>query len=169
MIQGKNFHVLNFNYTNPFESGDSNILKRFVTNVHGTCEDNNIIFGVDYTAELPPDTHIFAKTHRKMMQGTPDNGALPWIVDEIKFYGHSLGQADYSYFQSIFDYYNLYGDNRLDGKFNPVTLHFYFTVYDDSKKLEIERDATDAVYKLIEDKYHQITDSTGRMGIKYSF
>lgn len=27
----------------------------------------------------------------------------------IKFYGHSLGEADYSYFQAIFDSVKLYG------------------------------------------------------------
>lgn len=32
----------------------------------------------------------------------------------IKFYGHSLSEADYSYFQSIFDGINLYeGNTRL--------------------------------------------------------
>ena len=29
----------------------------------------------------------------------------------IKFYGHSLGDADYSYFQAIFDEVNLYESN----------------------------------------------------------
>ena len=29
----------------------------------------------------------------------------------IKFYGHSLGTADYSYFQAIFDQIDLYGGN----------------------------------------------------------
>lgn len=31
--------------------------------------------------------------------------------DVIKFYGHSLGTADYSYFQAIFDQIDLYGGN----------------------------------------------------------
>ena len=86
------FNVLNFNYTNPFKSIGYSPANMRVTNVHGTCEDDNIIFGVDMTTELPPDTHIFTKTYRKMLQGTPDNSALPWRVDEIKFYGHSLGK-----------------------------------------------------------------------------
>ena len=38
---------------------------------------------------------------------------------EIKFYGHSLREADYSYFQSIFDSYNLYENSK-------VSLMFYF-------------------------------------------
>ena len=52
---------------------------------------------------------------------------------EIKFYGHSLSSADYSYFQSIFDYYNIY-DNNL------VSLIFYY-----SKGYE----QFDAIYDLI--------------------
>lgn len=51
----------------------------------------------------------------------------------IKFYGHSLSKADYSYFQSIFDYYNLYGNSSVD-------LVFYY-----SKGYE----QIDAIYKLI--------------------
>ena len=113
MIHGESVHVLNFNYTNPFKPDASNpssvklsSMVAGVTNVHGTYANNNIIFGVDATAQLPSDTYIFTKTHRKMLQGTPAR-ALPRHVEEVKFYGHSLSQADYSYFQSIFDYYNL--------------------------------------------------------------
>lgn len=32
-------------------------------------------------------------------------------ISSIKFYGHSLGTADYSYFQAIFDQIDLYGGN----------------------------------------------------------
>lgn len=52
---------------------------------------------------------------------------------EIKFYGHSLNEADYSYFQSIFDYYNLYENNN-------ISLIFYY-----SKGYE----QTDKIYRLI--------------------
>ncbi len=52
---------------------------------------------------------------------------------EIKFYGHSLSEADYSYFQSIFDYYNLYSNDK-------VSLVFYY-----SKGYE----QYEAIYKLI--------------------
>ena len=116
-------------------------LVRSVTHVHGTYEKDNIIFGIDATA-VPPsdDAYIFTKTYRKMIQGTPEESALPRDIGKIKFYGHSLGQADYSYFQSIFDYYDLY---------DHTTLQFYFTIYDKSKEVEIKRRATEAVYKLI--------------------
>ena len=150
-------HVLNFNYTNPFKFDQlksshkkPRCMVANVTNVHGTYENDNIIFGIDATATVPSSAFIFTKTHRKMLQDTPSR-ALPWRVEEIKFYGHSLGQADYSYFQSIFDYYDLYGDRLIANKLsaNPVILQFYFTIYDESRKTEIMRDAVGRVYRLI--------------------
>ena len=39
----------------------------------------------------------------------------------IKFYGHSLASADYSYFQSIFDLVNLYSSH--------VRLLFFYSDY----------------------------------------
>ena len=132
--------IITFNYTNPFEGigFDKSIGK--VTHAHGTYAEDNIIFGVDAIAELQDNAHIFTKTYRKMLQKNPSR-ALPKNVQTIKFYGHSLGPADYSYFHSIFDNYNLYGSD--------VELKFYFSIYDESKKAEIERGASDRVYKLI--------------------
>ena len=160
ITDGEKVNIINFNYTNPFIVSSSDAARSMinsnmvtqVSNVHGNLADDNIIFGVDLTEDLPLDAHIFAKTHRKMLQDSSSN-SLPKGVNRIKFYGHSLGKADYSYFQSIFDHYNLYGDNldllhyRSGDK--PVVLRFYFTVYDESKEAEIRRSATDSVYKLI--------------------
>jgi len=150
-------NIINFNYTNPFNSDSPNSEGRQlkdivseVTNVHGTLDDNNNIFGVDATAQLENGAHIFTKTYRKMLQDSPSR-ALPWHVHKIKFYGHSLGSADYSYFHSIFDNYNLYGGDLAFGqpRNEQVELQFYFTVYDESKKIEITRNATERVHNLI--------------------
>ena len=153
---GRSLYVLNFNYPDPFANKDITPRdedeggRTYSTNVHGTYESDNIIFGVDYTAKnLPSNMHFFTKTHRKMLQTKSDKALFP-NVDEIKFYGHSLGEADYSYFHSIFDCYNLYGDKLGDyGYDDPVELQFYFTIYDTTKDCEIKRNATDSVYKLI--------------------
>ena len=56
----------------------------------------------------------------------------------IKFYGHSLNEADYSYFQSIFDSYGLYDKQN-------ILLEFYYTPHKDGIKSEV----IDSVYKLI--------------------
>ena len=138
--------IINFNYTNPFTYFRD--LVRKTTNVHGTYSENNIILGVDNTVELQGNLFVFSKTHRKMLQGTPDSSVLPKGVRKIKFYGHSLGQADYSYFHSIFDYYNIYGDS-VSNTTPPPILQFYFTIYCESKKNDIKRDAVRRVYKLI--------------------
>ena len=62
----------------------------------------------------------------------PKNDGTPI---EIKFYGHSLSEADYSYFQSIFDYYHIYDNSN-------VSLLFYY-----SEGYE----QIDSIYKLIND------------------
>jgi len=155
MINDGKVNVISFNYTNPFNRDFSKYksdkyMIASITNVHGTYDENNIIFGVDSTEELSHNAHIFTKTYRKMVQCS-HNRALPWNIQKIKFYGHSLGKADYSYFQSIFDNYDLYGgDHGYDIAGNEqIALQFYFTIYDENKKTEIERDAVDSVYKLI--------------------
>lgn len=166
LTEGGKVKVISFNYTNPFKQNVSSLEKNkpsnfagSVTNVHGTYADRNIIFGVDTTEDLPSDAYIFSKTHRKILQGS-SNGALPHYVSKIKFYGHSLGRADYSYFQSIFDSYNLYGEDQLlsRNRGKNLKLQFYFTVYDEDKKIEIERDAANRVYKLI-DAYGKTLDN----------
>ena len=44
-------------------------------------------------------------------------------IKQIVFFGHSLGPADYSYFQSVFDYLNIYENN--------VKIIFGFSPYGD--------------------------------------
>ena len=141
-------YILSFNYTDLFD-----ILgvqsPCFYSNVHGklclnmcaeNCTDCNIIFGIDDTVIQSQDEnselHKFSKTYRKMLNVNASTRILPakdnQLID-IKFYGHSLSEADYSYFQSIFDYYNLYENNK-------VSLTFYY-----SKGFE----QTEKVYRLI--------------------
>ncbi len=141
-----NVYILSFNYTVLFDILN---IKRPCTfsNVHGTicgsqcekdCNSLNIIFGIDDSV-IPSaysEMRLFSKTYRKMLSNIEPQSILPpknnnTIV--IKFYGHSLSKADYSYFKSIFDYYDLYSNYN-------VSLIFYY-----SKGYE----NYDAVYKLI--------------------
>ena len=48
----------------------------------------------------------------------------PNETEEIIIYGHSLSKADYSYFHSIFDYYNIYGSN--------IKLKFKYSTHGDT-------------------------------------
>ena len=141
-------NVLSFNYTALFDILQVNSPCLY-NNVHGklcmhqcaeNCTDCNIIFGIDDTVIQSQNEdsglYQFSKTYRKMLNSNAGTHVLPSKDNqliEIKFYGHSLNEADYSYFQSIFDYYNLYENNN-------VSLIFYY-----SKGYE----QTDKIYRLI--------------------
>lgn len=112
--------ALNFNYTQPIPT--SSDIPSDMLNVHGLAENHNIIFGMDgkdlglgqpyYTSTVK-----FTKTYRLMALSSRPHQTLvhPYVAGfpgsatgVIKFFGHSLGDADYSYFQAIFDEVNLY-------------------------------------------------------------
>lgn len=144
----KGVHILSFNYTALFDilAVESPCL---YSNVHGklcykkcneSCTASSVIFGIDDTVIQSQKTNdelrLFSKTYRKIFDTNAPTSILPSNDGKpltIKFYGHSLSEADYSYFQSIFDYYNLYENSKVD-------LIFYY-----SKGYE----QTDAIYRLI--------------------
>ena len=85
--------IISFNYTQPS-------LYDSIRYIHGNLKNRNIIFGIDY-----------------------DSVSISSDIKNILFYGHGLGEADYSYFQSIFDTVDLY---HSDAK-----LIFYWTQFGD--------------------------------------
>jgi hypothetical protein len=109
--------VLSFNYTDLierfFDGGEDGAF----VNIHGKL-GGEIIFGIDGKDCMDnPSAVAFTKTFRLMQRGgsrtdklisTANSANLQDATDVIKFYGHSLGRADYSYFQSIFDGVDLY-------------------------------------------------------------
>lgn len=133
--------ALSFNYTEP------SCLRSKITNVHGKLRNNNIIFGIDQD-EIRPNSLIYkyTKTFRKMVQINKNNGDSVYInnkndLKNIFFYGHSLSVLDYSYFQSIFDYYNLYDSN--------VSLTFCCSPYGDKTSQEILTEHAGLVANLL--------------------
>lgn len=85
---------------------------------------------------------LFSKTYRTLFTIDVTEKIFP-VCDSnnplvIRFFGHSLNEADYSYFQSIFDYYGIY-DNAN------VSLQFFYSLY----KPEVKDNMTDNVYKLV--------------------
>lgn len=121
--------VLTFNYTNPFKHSIEKSDAVRIINVHGNL-DEGIIFGIDGTKCADnPLAFPFSKTYRVITAGTDfGDGAVRssrGILHEnetlvVKFYGHSLGEADYAYFQAIFDTVNLYaGDTKLVFYYKP--------------------------------------------------
>ena len=109
--------VLSFNYTDVierfFDGGEEGVF----VNIHGKL-GGEMIFGIDGKDCMDnPDAVSFTKTFRLMRRGGSRTDKLIWTANSahlqgatnvIKFYGHSLGKADYSYFQSIFDGVDLY-------------------------------------------------------------
>lgn len=147
MCNLQDIYILSFNYTNLFDILNVEAPCTY-SNVHGKlcgekCQENcnlcNIIFGIDDKTIQSNgeniDLRLFSKTYRKMVSANVPINILPPnnIPLQIKFYGHSLSEADYSYFQSIFDYYNLYSN------YNVSLLFYYSEGYEQ----------TDAIYNLI--------------------
>ncbi|MBC2175402.1 hypothetical protein HCB27_02140 [Listeria booriae] len=136
--------ILNFNYTSDSFPLYSKGIDLDVVNVHGTL-DNEIIFGIDHkNVDAESKMYPFTKTFRKMV--IDDDKPLSIVNKDIKyliFYGHSLGSADYSYFQSIFDYLNVYE--------NEIYLQFYFTNYLGGAEGEmlLKRELASLVQKLL--------------------
>lgn len=94
-------------------------------NVHGT-HHSKILFGIDQSDRIEKEFYQFTKTYRKIESSESiPNIQLPSPndVDEIIIYGHSLSKADYSYFHSIFDYYNIYGSS--------IKLKFKYSTHDE--------------------------------------
>lgn len=128
--------LLNFNYTE-FSRKDETDRYHIVlsysgrnidvtqVNVHGT-HHSKILFGIDQSDRIKKEFYQFTKTYRKIeaSESIPNiQLPSPNDIDEIIIYGHSLSKADYSYFHSIFDYYNIYGSN--------IKLKFKYSTHDE--------------------------------------
>lgn len=104
--------LLNFNYTDSaagYQSVNS-------TNIHGSLSLGEVVMGVDGRELIDVDrTMPFTKTYRLMTLPPLKRGALVHSdaylsgkTTVVKFFGHSLARADYSYFQALFDGLDLY-------------------------------------------------------------
>ncbi len=71
------------------------------------------IFGIDNSSITAKDySYVFTKSFRTLINYSDDrkpNGSeiqnvFDTNIKYIKFFGHSLGEADYSYLQQMFDY-----------------------------------------------------------------
>lgn len=154
--------VLSFNYTTPVNKGSlrygGDIPINYI-NIHGEL-GRGIVFGIDGTGLLGnPLVLPFTKTYRIMERGETapyvivrkeDGDSRDYGTQLIKFYGHSLGPADYSYFQSIFDTIDLYGSD--------TRLVFYFKPFE---RLEVEDARADMMGKAIRllDAYGKTLDN----------
>lgn len=143
IVENKTYKVMSFNYTKPTIFNNTK-----VEHVHGSLENDNIIIGIDNTKiEYDNRSYKFSKTYRKVEQFT--NISVKQIEDilnyeykEIIFYGHSLNEQDYAYFQTIFDKYQLYDSN--------IKLTFKYSIYNKDNEKAIKETQIKQVIKLIE-------------------
>lgn len=155
------YNIMCFNYTDPWDNrwvspfGVNGPIKSI--NIHGqamSVEDNinRIIFGIDSKNINAINTkYPFTKTFRTFVnysdtrksQGAIMSNVFDKDITIIKFFGHSLGEADYSYFQQMFDYYDLYNNDKL-------ILYFYFSNYNSREIIQCLQEQVQMVSQLIE-------------------
>lgn len=142
------FNILSFNYTNIDKCLDDKKINIF--NINGklsqATEDyykyENIVFGVN---DETRNKMIFTKNFQNCSdyRNLKNNKILinNLNIDEIIVYGHNLGKADYNIFFNIFDNINLFDSE--------VVLKFVFSIYDESKRVEIKNNSSINVFDLI--------------------
>ena len=131
--------VLTFNYTKVWDVEN-------VRNIHGDLDNGNIIFGIDYDKlnnNFKNAPIEFSKSYRVLENGLTSTFDISSDIDIIKIYGHGLGKADYSYYQSIFDSVDLY-----HGK---TKVMFFWSDYEGKEKEQIHKDFVKGVTNLIEE------------------
>lgn len=142
--------VISFNYTNSlkwFIDLTKNDFERNYYNIHGSLE-NDIIIGFD-SGDIADNENAGIKMSKawQKMNSYDKIYELPTkeTINTIKFYGHSLGPQDYSYFHSLFDYYDIYNSG--------ISLVFCYTEYGDNEEenVQIRGNYVSAVYKLLTD------------------
>ncbi|CAK1231366.1 hypothetical protein R55227_BLOPHJLP_00436 [Fructobacillus tropaeoli] len=144
--------ILNFNYTDL--TGAASIfspreMEVKINNIHGKLEKNNIIFGIDShddqklaDEQLQVLAQPFTKTSRKLRITEPSQFNIDSNIKSIVFFGHSLSDADYSYFDYIFNEVDLYSSEcKLIFK--------YATAYDRENSQRIKGEICATVEKLI--------------------
>ena len=131
--------IISFNYTHPS-------LYDSIRYIHGNLKNKNIIFGIDYDSVSNLFNYHpleFTKSYRILENKLNSKVSISSDIKNILFYGHGLGEADYSYFQSIFDTVDLYhGDTKLI---------FYWTQFGEQDQYIVQ---VENVVRLIE-KYGQ--------------
>lgn len=142
-IQKMRDKIFSFNYTDPFNAHDLDII-----NIHGKAAKNSILFGVDQE-NIDPSSEIFrfTKTFRQMTETKLAKNYKDVIlpekdeIEEISFFGHSLSEFDKSYFQTIFDHYDLYNSS--------IRLVFYYETFGEKTPEDMELELAGKISKML--------------------
>lgn len=144
---GDKYALLNFNYTRPEMNYRKKEKENIITveNVHGDIISGSVIFGVDHSdVNHTLGAYGFTKTSRKIFNSDYSNntvGVLSKGINDVIVYGHSLNLADRSYFQSIFDFCDLYHSD--------LNLVFFYSIYKPENALSIKSEKYYQVINLI--------------------
>lgn len=98
--------IIDFNYTdtisillNELEAGDGHRFDH--VKIHGSIEEDNIIFGVEDNARLDPEYVFLKKSVNKNFKAIDFNYQLN-NCQFLGIFGHSLGETDHMYFDDFF-------------------------------------------------------------------
>lgn len=93
-------HVKSFNYTdlNQIFSGKNNLS---VDHIHGKLSENSLIIGIQDDLDINPSYNYMIKSFSEHFRSHNLIYDLE-DADEVIFFGHSLGETDYHYFQDFF-------------------------------------------------------------------
>lgn len=93
-------HVKSFNYTglNRIFSGKNNLN---VDHIHGELSGNSLIIGIQDDLDINPSYNYMIKSFSEHFRSHNLIYDLE-DADEVIFFGHSLGETDYHYFQDFF-------------------------------------------------------------------
>jgi hypothetical protein len=133
-IKNEAFDVIDFNYTDTITSimqdfGLKNTGRHL--KIHGSLQHNNIILGIEDSAEVNPE-YLFLKKSFNPSFGKGNPFELLEGADEIIFFGLSLGQTDHLYFEN-------YLRNKSDVQ-QDIQITFYYAGEEDYENLHNQLD-----------------------------
>lgn len=106
-------NILSYYYTEiqveKLEFKNTHLYVSLFKNVYGILQNNSIIFGIDDNKiDISSQVYRFKKVSRIMEMNTIEENKSPLIkiildksVNRVVFYGYSLSDADYGYFQFV--------------------------------------------------------------------
>lgn len=127
----KDTYILTFNYTDIIERIHdyyfSSLKKNYLINhIHGSLSDDNIVFGIEDSAEVAKE-HVFLYKSHNTNQNINGLTSIFDNAKNFKFFGYSLGETDHSYFDDFFK-----AQTMPDCKDKNFTFYYYGDdAYDD--------------------------------------
>lgn len=148
----ESYDILTFNYTLPDKLSVEYYSYGKINHIHGSVT-SNIIIGFDSSniSEDAGERITLSKAFQKLFLKEENSKLTPKDkIQFVKFYGHSLGSQDYSYFHAIFDYYDIYNNSNIQWV-------FYYTPYKetDEENNKVREEYISNVYALLNNYWYK--------------